>query len=538
MFGNDSVNYGAPVRNNNSGKKVKVLTFAAVSTGKFENQHYRPYEINLNGDTAKVLENRIGNSLDRFSTINAATFSGIASNILRPSAVPTGVAQIENGWDTKRFQFYMIVEIDAGFITQREIILGYSDYAGLSNGGFIDPAMRFVVNSVSRVQVTNANVPAFPGANGGVAAVGNRFIEASHVMANNNHISSLNQDSLFTMRATDVYGSIHANALNEFTPTINTGCILTSDAQKAARAESNPNAYLTSVLGAYYTADKAASVYGQQDSSLLSTAASNTAPLHMMEDPFLSAIIINEGFGTVNSFSWGDLMRLDPNVENPSVSSFMDSSKVMPTNAVGNSGSASVNAQISAVISGSVTSIMMQSGVSELKFSATNQTLDGSCVLNFDPTVCRGFIPGGNLGPILDIIRTRIAAEVLHDISRQNIIPYQVSVHMRLYGRSVIELAFNDPQFETFVIPTFGDAMFSPIVANNQHHINALASGFNSIFQDILPPSPIPTGYTGNMSFQADLESSKPYSPNEPYNQPQQQIHIGTGAAGGGIHSL
>jgi hypothetical protein len=510
MFGNDSANYGAVARNNPHGK-VKVLAFTAMKTGNFDKQYHRPYEINLNGNTAAQLNHRVGNSLDKFATINSHTFAGISSNILHPSPIPMGVAGIVNGWDTSRYYFYMLIEIDSGFTSQREIVLGYTDEVGVSQGGHTNPNMRLYVNSVSRVATMNANTPAFGGVQGGVAPVSNRFIEASHVLANSDHVSMYNPQSLFSMRTTDMYGTIHAKAINDYMPATNAGSIITTDAMKASRAESNPNNYLTSIVSAYYQADAKTNGFGNNGTSTLSEAATATAPLHMLEDPFLSCIMTNDGFGTVNNFTWSELVRLDPSLEHTAV--FSDPSQVVPMNQIGNSGSSGVNAQISSIISSSITSMMMQTGISELSFYATNMTIDGSRQLQFDPTGCKPFVQSQQIAQQLDFLRQRIITEVLDDVSRTNEIPYQVQVTIRLAGRSEIKLAFNDPEFETFIVPTFSDAMFSPVVATSGDQLQSLASGFQSIFQDILPNSKVPASmFQTKHQLHAELDESQPYN--------------------------
>lgn len=127
-------------------------------------QYHRPYEADVRGQGFDLIMDATNGGLN----LTPAAFSMAASGILMPSSIPVQQVNIDNGFDTGRYAFFLEITTSTPYGTEREIIKGYTNYDGVSFSGHIDPNMIFHVNErvvLSVAQVTNASgqyeVPSF-----------------------------------------------------------------------------------------------------------------------------------------------------------------------------------------------------------------------------------------------------------------------------------------------------------------------------------------------------------------------------------------
>ena len=105
-------------------------------------QYHRPFNISISPDDVNELQV----STDEGMNITNRTVSSVASRILNPSATPEGEAYVENGFETPRFAFFLEITYTGAFGRRREIVTGFTNYAGITAQGSLDPNMRFYVN--------------------------------------------------------------------------------------------------------------------------------------------------------------------------------------------------------------------------------------------------------------------------------------------------------------------------------------------------------------------------------------------------------
>jgi hypothetical protein len=133
---------------------LRVVSFICIpSDVSYKDVYQRTYSIN--GSHGAIDEiSRVFNesNVNLYGKISDITMAKVASSVIGLSNRVTGMADIPNGWNQRRLQFMMAVELTDGDITHISYIQGYSEYHDPSLTGRIDPNMRFFINSVTDVQ--------------------------------------------------------------------------------------------------------------------------------------------------------------------------------------------------------------------------------------------------------------------------------------------------------------------------------------------------------------------------------------------------
>lgn len=504
---------------------IKIINFEALAVGGLEQQYLRPYEISTKDQhVINTLQNRVGESIERTGTIGNGILSGMATQILMPTAVAKGSIGIINNWDTKRFQFKMVVDITSGLRTERELVLGYTDHHGISNlvGGmnqYIDPNMLLVINSVSRVSGLNINAPSVGG--GFTSPSTPKLTESAHILHDpllgNNTNGVLNQDSLIAMRGGDVFSSLYVSTAANNSGQILSGNVLV-DPMKARRSEANPHHYLTDILSTYNTQHQLYGNMANDGTRVLAESLDQVMPALTLEDPFISHLGRTATFTGMNTFTWGDLLKMDPTIDARAV--FVSDVITSTSFTVGNAGQASVTNQYAAVVCSSISSMMMEYGVAELVFKATNATLNGEIEMLYNPKGCKSFAQGVNIAPHLNVIKNRMIVEVLRSLSGMgNQIPWALDCVIRLAGISLVKLAYGNPtQYEPFIFPSFADALTSSLLTRQQDDFAKLTTGISNLISQVVPNKPLQSGLLDDFGLRTVGAEAMPMGLNQMQN--------------------
>ena len=85
---------------------LKLKRFQMWETGTYNRQWRRPYNTKIDGQTLKVLNERLQN----YTNFTPAALSGIANQFISPSTQPELLVPIKNDWNTPRIRFMMEIE--------------------------------------------------------------------------------------------------------------------------------------------------------------------------------------------------------------------------------------------------------------------------------------------------------------------------------------------------------------------------------------------------------------------------------------------
>src|ERR1039457_7087159 len=133
------------------GNNIKINKVLLIETGSYNTQYRRSYDTHLEGNAMNTI-------LEKLSGVNKyspSLMSTIAGQFISPTATPEKPLELINGWNERRMRFMMEIEFVhrmGAKVTQ--VILGYTEYSGVSLNASIDPRMTFYINSVMQTKST------------------------------------------------------------------------------------------------------------------------------------------------------------------------------------------------------------------------------------------------------------------------------------------------------------------------------------------------------------------------------------------------
>lgn len=124
---------------------MNITKLILVETGTYNDMALRPFHTQFNQQSQLQLTEatRGGRNL------SSSNLAGIAGQIIQPSAMALGTVSIDNGWNTRRFRFFMRVEHENRFgDTIVQFLTGYTDHCDTTlQSRFVDPNMRLYFNN-------------------------------------------------------------------------------------------------------------------------------------------------------------------------------------------------------------------------------------------------------------------------------------------------------------------------------------------------------------------------------------------------------
>lgn len=238
--------------------------------------------------------------------IDASSLSGIASAILRPNARNAATAIVDNGWSTRRFYFWMEMDIQRSKNSvNTEIISGYTDYLGASTqSASIDPQLRFYVNNHLIVNQVLA-----------VSGTGNGWVPMAS--ANNQVIVPSVLSGASTQRPTDLFTTplVESSVTELLTRhgAIARPTLVHGEQVKLSRRDNlDPASYLSNVLQSQRQSRITAGFMGEaEDITVLAGAATRTVEHEAGSSPILRNLMQESSFMANGFFTYGELLAMD-----------------------------------------------------------------------------------------------------------------------------------------------------------------------------------------------------------------------------------
>lgn len=477
----------------NFGIGLRVTKLLLVETGSYNNQYRRPYNTKLTGDTMNALTERLTGG----STYEPSQMGGIANQFIAPSATPESQISMVNGWNERRMSFMMEIEHSSQTGGRSvEIVLGYTSYSGVGINGSIDPRMEFFINSTQHVRNSVEYTP-----------MGNQnrqvVSDSSHILVDNGWTGIYNANKEQRMRPEDVYTTMsraQISGLNDGS-LLDTRAMSTNMAVKSRRSNNSAANYMSQILKGYNQASMSAE-FGIGNQELLSMARGFAAEGIASKDPFILAISQIRGMPTGNTFTFNDLVTLDPNVQYVTKAQLMAPTAMAKIHNAGQtaewSGSDFYTATAN-ILSQSVPSLLMELALTRVVFKTTNRNIgSGVTVGIYD---AEGF-SNGDYTTALDIFKMRLEHEILRDISFNNGIDFAIEMKVDLLGETWITLSMDGGPLTDYVTPSFADALLTPVLTlDNQRAIN-LASDFEQLSSHLLDANSQTRGNITNSAWQ------------------------------------
>ncbi|BAW19538.1 hypothetical protein [Ralstonia phage RP31] len=472
------------------------------------NQFRRTYDVMLDGQGMSAIQNEVERQgAEAFNPANMSNLMAQGANFIRHSGTPDGAVNIENGWETERFRFTMVVDVYRNGKFQRtEFISGSTDEAAASNMGmtnvFIDPNMLFTINHVTEArqrQLDNLGRP-IP------------MISRSNAVVRNSGFGGLGtQSSMFLTRPSDVLRAVDKvqlyrgmeQAAQFGEPTAMTyqdlDSMLTSVPMMSADTNLLVPTFASRTLKGLY--ENSLSSYDPMNidnmgggalagQRIQDTAFSQSGFIHVMNRKLAN------GVATTAQFTFGDLLKLDLTIDDRTEvfgRAYENGAISIPDGrSVANIGDAEVIALHATSIVQSTLALMSMSGVAVLAYNANNlNTGDTEVTIQ----ACDGMDNDGMLFQRLEVLKGRLIMECLSIVAAEET-SYEVDVFADAFNDVFVEITWGGIH-RAYVIPAFASSSLAPVVTNSLDRLIGMAETIDDVIdtckQIIAPGSTLST---------------------------------------------
>lgn len=455
-------------------KRISVVRLVIQETGTYNRQFRRSFVSSVDGQSVKSLVDMA----EQTRTIAASTIASLGLPFVQPSSTPEGEAPIVNGWEEKRFRFFMELRIEdqLGSI-KNEYLVGYTDYKGISHGGHLDNQMRFFVNAVN---ITRSAVRTTALGTQTVSSV----IDNSQILANTNYSGIHSQNQLYGMRPDDIFNRIEHADISAFSGEsfVNTSLFLSRKPTKNKRLNTSPSNFVASLLESYRGAQNSEAGYG--NANVYETAKRSVSSQPIAQDPFLSYVQNQGELG--NSFTLGTLRELDPNVNNVIAVSHLSLDRLASLHNAGSTcdwGGSDINTVIATTLAQSVPAYMLENFINDVSFMATNQGFGSDMVVTVMDA--NSFMMNTALSVHIEAFKFKLINELFKSITYNNQIGIDIKFKCDLLDEIWISVSINGGPEYVYVAPAFADSLFSPNYTWNQNTVSAMATDFNALFSQL-----------------------------------------------------
>jgi len=432
---------------------------------------YRPYNSNLNGETLQQVVDVTQGGLN----ISTEVFSPLAGRIIAPSSVPKGTILLPNGWNEKRYSVLIQFEINSPFGATREILTGFTDYAGVSDQGNADPTMNIHLNSH-----TVARSREVIGANGRQHTYTS---EGAMQVLNPVQVQTPDQTTITVdtpMRPSDtvLYQQREARNLNGEDVIDSRTSML--DGYIPSKVDNNIGSRYLSNLCTGYKSSTAANPEVSDDKSFIMGAAANT---NQLKESNINASLLFRRlkdatqYGQVASVSMAELTGIWPEATHPDIMHLMKRPETVPvSNAEFNHtwGDASVETGIAYILNQAVPALMSSHLFVNYGFTMTNRIMD-SVHPAITTTNANCVIPLNDQVRRIQAIELTIASDIHNQILSRGVIDYAVTMDCSATGSNSIIISVNGGPDIPYSAPAYCDSIYSPVLGDGMETLANLS---------------------------------------------------------------
>lgn len=467
-------------------RKTRIIQLLFRETGTYQTMQARPYVAEIDGHDLISFAERT----DDGTNFSREALAGLAGSILSPQAHSAGEVDIAGGYGNKRYRFIMEVSHEDRFGGgHRQVFSGYTDYMGADSRNrrgdqvAIDRNMKLYLNSVMTIRDV-------------VDHSSNRRDTMSTVFENSHILSGLYKPSLrqdegsmdVRMRPEDVFASMTFGAFKSSRRSTSdivhdTRTSFADGICKSRRSNSTAANYLSDLLTTYSRTTENMQYENTDRYKKLESARGAIAENYITDDLFLGPLYRETSLKTGNWITFQELIDIDPDVERDEVTQVhhskvihRDSTRLRDRNDDQDDWADVNNETVAAtMLAHAVPAIMMDLTLTQVAFIATNRTRDNRPEVH--PTGGRMFSKHVDKVPekVMNVFLNRLEDEVLRDISNRGRIDYDMEVRVNVFGDSVIKISMLGGRHHEFVVPSFSDAGFVPVLARSGGALASLA---------------------------------------------------------------
>lgn len=471
---------------------MKIVSVILAETPASSEMFLRPFKVKWDDSYVGALLE----STNDGTNLSAGAIQNVANSMLAPAAESIGRANIANGFGTERLTITMVVETEnLGGRAQYEVLTGYSDYTGMSDGvvggmngmgghARYDPEMRFFFNTVANLTFTDG----FGGNGYGSYQYSNptQILTPVQGWSDQDQVPMINR-GMVSARPKDVLANLGNGALmgaasgpNNMVPVItNTTYNFTNRVKRSSRNNNVASEYLSRVLTGYR--DTMLSGDTDDRSSIGGLQAAAESPFINEPLSASSAILValgrRTGFQQEWSVTWRELCSLDPTLPQrvqpiKMAPAYRQTANSILADSAGWQGGLYEH-QVAQQTTLVMPAFMAKFALGRLHFTAHAETLDGSC--HVDILNVLGAAKGIDPKAILGMIRQQLAFEVFPQLTQAGRIGLYINADISINGTSTIKVRVNGGIETPFVAPTYCDSVYSPCVAPGIQFLDGLS---------------------------------------------------------------
>jgi len=457
---------------------IRIRKFLLHETGGYNTQYRRPYDTCVDMNTYNIVVEK----LQHTRHYEPSLMGGLANKLVSPAATPEKELLLPNGWVERRMRFMM--EIEYNYTTgggMTEVVLGYTDYNGVGISGSIDPNMLFFVNSIMEVRHTQS-----------IGMMGNQTLTAvtgsSHVLVDNawQNVYSPMRDQ--HMRPVDIYAAMSRVQMRDIPQEgiVDARTMANNTAVKSFRSNASAASFVSKIFNGY-TKSVVQGPFGDSEGDIIDRARGLTSEDSASEDPFLCAVMQIRGeSGVGNTFTYGDLRRIDPNIDNVTIAQLLSPQALATVHRPGQTsdwGGSDIMTSTANILSQTIPGLLMDLALTRVVFKSTNRDINSTArTVILD---AQGFSNGDLSRPLAAFV-SRIESEVLKDISFNNAIEFAIEMNVDLLGETWLSLSLDGKAPIDFVTPSFCDALMTPVISNDNNRVLNLADDFQRLSEHLV----------------------------------------------------
>ena len=463
------------------------------TTDDYQDLYVRNFKLDMNLNTYNRLGNVLANNpAGRNSTLSYSRVGLEIPEVIDLEPRPLYMANIANGWRTKRLRFILEVDSVQAGSSFTHYIQGYTDYydptMSMRNAGVVynklDPNMIFFINSILTISRS-------------ITSDG-RYVVRPYAMYNfisNHGIDSYQElqiggDSV-AIRPLDVTKSI---LINDKFRQIDGDRIITdignlnTSTYTSKRSNADPVKYFTDSLNGYINSLNGSSV-GHDRADILSNTVDILQESNPGSNPFIFNLISITGNPNPTAFNLETLELMDPTISSKATIINRNENGITGYNNLASFDTAYTTPLLNPTPESIRATIAVNSLASACvdnmltKFSATFTNGSGHYIV-----VCTGAqtmiegIDDSYLTFLINKVRTHIETIIMPRITNNNVVLVTGGIQVDLFGDTTVTINVNNGGDATFRFPTFADSLYSPAIGNTQVK-TGLVDDFSNVFE-------------------------------------------------------
>lgn len=457
------------------------------------NQFRRSYDVMVDGHGLGVITEEVqARGAAAFDPANMSSMMSKGAKFIQHSGTVDGAANIDNGWDTERFRFTMVVDVFRnGKFNKTEFVSGFTDEAAATSMGMtnvhINPQMVFVINHVTEARMRRMDgygqpIPMISRSNavvrnqsfGGLSGLG----ENLYLTRPSDVLKAVDKVQLYAgMQAAASFGEPNAMTYQDL------DSLLTHVPMMAADQNLLVPTFTSRMLSGLYQN----SLNQFDPMNMDNTGSGDLASQRIQDTPFSNSGFIHvmnrklaNGVATTAQFSYADLMMLDPTIDDRADvfgRAYEQGAIIIPdgrnAECIGSAYTISLHAT---AIAQTTLALMSMSGVATLAYNANNH----SGITEMTIQACDGMDNDGALFQRLEVLKNRLVLECLNIVSTNDEVPFEVDVFADAFNDVYIQLVW-DGDRKDYVIPAFASSALAPIVTNDLTRLSGMAQGIDQV---------------------------------------------------------